>query len=131
MTDVQRENRRIAREKRTIGAMIRLYCHGQHGVQAGLCASCKELHDYAIERLTRCPFGGRKPVCAQCPVHCYRRAMRERIVAVMKYAGPRMLLRHPILAMAHLCDERRSRKHPPAKPPTGGSSASRAARGGS
>jgi hypothetical protein len=30
--------------------------------------------------------------------------MRERVRAVMRYAGPRMLLRHPILAVLHLLD---------------------------
>ena len=33
--------------------------------------------------------------------------MRERVRQVMRYAGPRMLLRHPILALLHLRDERR------------------------
>ena len=43
----------------------------------------------------------------KCPVHCYEAAMRERVRQVMRYAGPRMLLRHPILALLHLRDERR------------------------
>jgi len=30
--------------------------------------------------------------------------MRERIRAVMRYAGPRMLWRHPLLALLHLAD---------------------------
>ncbi len=30
--------------------------------------------------------------------------MRERVRAVMRYAGPRMLLCHPILALLHLRD---------------------------
>jgi hypothetical protein len=30
--------------------------------------------------------------------------MRERVTAVMRYAGPRMLLRHPWLALRHLLD---------------------------
>ncbi len=33
--------------------------------------------------------------------------MRERVRVVMRYAGPRMLFRHPILAVRHLLDERR------------------------
>ena len=32
--------------------------------------------------------------------------MRERVRVVMRYAGPRMLLRHPILAILHLRDEK-------------------------
>lgn len=100
------EHPRLARERRTIVAMLELYCRDHHGA-AELCAPCRELHDYALARLARCPFQHEKPTCARCPVHCYRPAMRERIRAVMRYAGPRMLLRHPILALLHLWDGRR------------------------
>ena len=37
--------------------------------------------------------------------------MRERVRVTMRYAGPRMMLHHPILAVAHLLDGRR--KAPP------------------
>jgi hypothetical protein len=30
--------------------------------------------------------------------------MREKIRDVMRYAGPRMLLTHPVMAIAHLLD---------------------------
>ena len=97
-------HRRLARERRTLEAMIRLYCRGRHGTGGELCAECRELADYARARLHRCLFQERKPTCARCPVHCYRPEMRERIRAVMRYAGPRMLYRHPLLALAHLID---------------------------
>jgi hypothetical protein len=32
--------------------------------------------------------------------------MRERIRSVMRYSGPRMLLRHPVLSVWHLLDKR-------------------------
>jgi hypothetical protein len=35
--------------------------------------------------------------------------MREGIRGVMKYAGPRMLLRHPVMAVQHLLDARRKK----------------------
>jgi hypothetical protein len=35
--------------------------------------------------------------------------MRERVREVMRYSGPRMLTRHPVLAVAHLVDGRRKR----------------------
>ena len=62
--------------------------------------------------LDRCPFGEEKTTCARCPVHCYKPAMRERVRAVMRYAGPRMLLRHPILALQHQLDGVRHKKPP-------------------
>lgn len=107
---------RLAREARTVEAMVRIYCRGQHGDSEGLCPACRELLVYARRRLERCPFGEGKTTCARCPVHCYRPAMRERVRAVMRYAGPRMVWRHPLLALQHLLDGRRKapvRPQPP------------------
>lgn len=98
---------RIEREKLTIHAMIRIYCRGNHGVSPP-CAACREVLDYAFCRLDRCPYGEQKPTCVNCPIHCYRPAMRGAVKEVMRYAGPRMLARHPILAIRHLLDGRRS-----------------------
>lgn len=100
-------NARMAREARTIQAMIELYCSEQHGSPIGLCAECQELENYALARLDHCPFQEDKTTCVKCPVHCYRPAMRERVRGVMRYAGPRMLYRHPVLAIMHLLDGRR------------------------
>ncbi|OPX40954.1 MAG: hypothetical protein B1H13_04710 [Desulfobacteraceae bacterium 4484_190.3] len=88
-------------ESRTAEAMIEIFCHGQHGSKEGLCSECRELLDYVVKRLEKCPFQEDKPKCAKCPVHCYKPDMREKIRAVMKYAGPRMLYRHPVLSGAH------------------------------
>lgn len=89
-------------EKLTLARMIAIYCRGKHGSRKNLCAECAELEAYAVERITRCVHGRSKPICAKCPVHCYKPVMRERIRDVMRYAGPRMLVRHPLLAMRHL-----------------------------
>ncbi len=93
---------RTRREERTVAAMIEMYCAGMHGPRSGLCEECARLLAYARQRLERCPFGGDKPTCAKCPVHCYRPEMRARIRTVMRYSGPRMLLRHPVLSLCHL-----------------------------
>jgi hypothetical protein len=90
--------------------MIGIYCHAQHGTSDALCGECDRLLAYAIGRLERCPFAAEKPSCAHCPVHCHKPAMRRRIKDVMRYAGPRMLYRHPILAMLHLCGKQRGDK---------------------
>jgi predicted amidophosphoribosyltransferase len=99
--------RRVAREWKTIQAMIGIACRNLHGGGKALCGGCEELRRYAERRLEKCPFAEEKPTCVKCPVHCYEAAMRERVRQVMRYAGPRMLLRHPILALLHLRDERR------------------------
>jgi hypothetical protein len=101
------DSRRIRREKKTVEAMIRLYCTDHHGQREGLCSECAGLRAYALERLERCPFQEGKTTCANCPVHCYRPVERERIRVVMRYSGPRMVWRHPILAFWHLVDGRR------------------------
>ena len=98
---------RISQEKRTIDAMLGIYCRDRHATREGLCPDCTALRGYAHRRLEICPFQEDKPVCNRCEVHCYSARMRERVRAVMRYAGPRMLLRHPVLAIRHLLDERR------------------------
>ena len=88
--------------------MIHLFCRGQEHKNP-LCDNCSELLTYALERLERCPYGEDKPTCKQCPVHCYRPDMRDRVTQVMRYAGPRMLLHHPVQGIRHLMHEKRSR----------------------
>jgi hypothetical protein len=97
----------MTRESVTVEAMIALYCHGQHRdrlSQDELCPECTQLLEYARERLDNCPFQEGKTTCAKCPVHCYRPDMRAKIHAAMRYAGPHMIWRHPILALYHLID---------------------------
>lgn len=100
---------RLAREMRTMEAMVCIYCRAHHGPKPP-CAECSQLLEYARARLAACPFGEMKPTCQQCPVHCYKPAMQDIIKKVMRFAGPRMLLKHPVLAIRHLLDERRSKK---------------------
>jgi hypothetical protein len=87
--------------------MVRLYCRDHHGPEAELCAECDELLCFALGKLGRCPFGSDKPTCDRCTVHCYPGPRRERIRQVMRYAGPRMMLRHPLMALRHMADRRR------------------------
>jgi hypothetical protein len=96
--------KRLARERQTIAAMIGSYCEGHHHVTTALCPDCRGLLDYAAVRLERCRFGEEKPVCVKCPVHCYQHFRREQVKVVMRYAGPRMLWRHPILSLRHWVD---------------------------
>ena len=97
---------RRRREQRTIEAMMRMYCGHLHG-GSHLCAECEETAQYAQRRLERCVFGDAKPTCANCLVHCYNDQMRERVRAMMRWAGPRMIARHPVLAIMHVLDGRR------------------------
>ena len=114
---------RLARELKTIRTMALMHCRDVHGTREGLCAQCETLMDYATRRLDRCVFGDGKPTCANCKVHCYNAEHREAVRTMMRYAGPKMLLRHPMLAIAHVIDGRR----PAPELPKGKSKASVAA----
>ncbi len=111
------KNRATVREEKTIEAMATMYCRRHHGSTKEICTDCRELLDYARERLERCRFREAKPTCARCPVHCYSPAIRERVRDVMRFAGPRMTWRHPVLAFFHfLRGLRRPQNNPPKRP---------------
>lgn len=98
--------RSIATEKKTVAAMVRAYCAEHHAGTDGLCDACAALERYSHARLDACPYGADKPTCRECPIHCYRPAEREAMREVMRFAGPRMMLRHPWLSIVHLWKER-------------------------
>jgi hypothetical protein len=108
---------RLSREQRTMAAMLRIFCDGQHAQAAkntaGLCEACEALALYARQRLAGCPYGPDKPTCANCKIHCYGPAQREQARVMMRHAGPKMLWRHPRLAIAHLIDGRRAAPEKP------------------
>ncbi len=85
------------------------------GERRDLCPECAELEAYAHARSERCPFMEEKTFCSNCTgsnctVHCYRPEMRERIRTVMRYAGPRMIFHHPVMAIRHMIESQRERR---------------------
>ncbi|MCX6995652.1 MAG: nitrous oxide-stimulated promoter family protein [Kiritimatiellaeota bacterium] len=100
-------------EEKTLRAMIAIYCRHQHRPAGALCPDCAALEQYALQRLERCPYGAQKPTCAVCTVHCYEPALRARTRRVMRFAGPLLLKRHPLLALRHLA---RRLRRPPVRP---------------
>jgi hypothetical protein len=104
---------RLRREHLTMQRMVEIYCRDHHdSAAAGPCEACRQFLDYAERRLEKCPYGEGKPTCAKCPVHCYKRVQREQAREIMRYAGPRMTLRHPWLSLTHLLDKLRRVEHP-------------------
>lgn len=91
--------------------MVELYCRDHHGTR-GVCDSCAELLTYSDRRLDLCPYGSDKPTCANCPIHCYKAGPRARARMIMRYSGPRMLFRHPYLAISHKIDGFIAARHP-------------------
>lgn len=118
-------------EFKTVQLMTNIYCKAHHKIvqhavsspnalkpNGKLCEQCVDFLEYALLRLDRCPYGEKKPTCRQCPIHCYKPEYKAMSQTIMRYAGPRMLFTHPILAIKHLLAERRP---VPMKPTAGAS----------
>ena len=104
---IQMDSKRLIREKTTIHALLLIYCAHHHRVESDqLCTKCKTVFDYAIKRLSACPFQGQKPTCANCTIHCYNSDMQDKVRKIMRYSGPRLIFKHPILAIYHIIDGR-------------------------
>ncbi len=101
-------NAQLQSEFKTIAAMVNIYCKAHHESKDIPCHDCYELLLYAKKRLLNCPFQEHKPTCGKCTVHCYKKDMQSRVKTVMKFAGPKMLFLHPIMALKHLIDGRKS-----------------------
>ena len=94
---------RLKNERKTMATMISMYCHGKHGTMGNdICDDCRCLLDYALQRVDACQYGEEKPTCRNCSVHCYKQDLREKIRAVMRYAGPRIFFKHPLLVLYHI-----------------------------
>lgn len=93
-------------EQKVVSLMFRLYCRHYHTKESrggeALCADCKKDLDYALKRSQHCPRMEEKSFCAFCPKKCYSPAMSEKIAKVMKFAGPRLLLRKPSAVISHI-----------------------------
>lgn len=70
--------------------------------RAALCPACLELAVYAAERTARCPHMAYKTYCHQCPRPCHPAGQMKRITPLMRYSGPRLLLRYPALTLRHI-----------------------------
>jgi hypothetical protein len=105
---VNGQHPRIKREKKTINKMVHIYCKAKHGSPKNqLCDECNEFLSYAYTRLDKCPFQEEKPTCGKCLVHCYRPDMKQKVKKIMRYSGPRLLWKSPILALHHVFDGRK------------------------
>ncbi len=97
------------REKAMVSEMIALYCRKNHRTKS-LCPDCAALADSARRPRDQCPFMEAKTFCSNCAVHCYAPEMREKIRAVMRFSGPRMLFHHPAMAVRHLIETKKEKR---------------------
>ncbi len=122
----------IRDEITTLGFMVEVYCKGNHtdrpksalesdavdlGVYDGahhipqVCTECAAHLAYGEKRRALCPKDP-KPSCKYCDIHCYSPEEAEFQRTVMRYSGPRAILK-PFLfrpAIEHLLQERRDAK---------------------
>lgn len=99
-----------AREKRMVSQMIALYCRKRHHTHGSLCPQCAALDAYAKMRADKCPFMETKTFCSNCRIHCYKPDMRAKIREVMRFAGPRMILHHPVAAIRHVVETKKEQR---------------------
>ena len=96
---------RTEREQITLEKMFVLYCREKRHSKM-LCSECKSLLEYSLERIEKCPFGPKKPTCINCTVHCFQQKEKEELKEVMRFSGPKMIFRHPFLAIMHIFDSK-------------------------
>lgn len=108
-------------EIRLVDSMIDLYAavrqpnalqSGTESIDGEASIDAEALKAYTHKRIEQCRYRGKleKPFCNVCPVHCYKPDMRRQIRTVMRYSGPRMLFRHPVLSLQHLIGTIRSKQ---------------------
>ena len=102
---------RLERERRTMAALLRIYCHERHSGGQALCAACAGLQRYTAERMVHCVLQREKPTCVTCAFRCYAPPQQLQIWTVMRNASPRLFWRHPLLAFWLYFDTR----HTPAR----------------
>lgn len=90
-------------EVKTLLKIISIDCNHKHNTHKDkLCEECLLLFEYAEKKIESCVYGDGKPVCSGCYIHCYSPEMREKIIGCMKYAGPKMIYKSPILTIRYL-----------------------------
>lgn len=98
-------SKKLNSEYQALANMIGIYCQYHHCSSHLVCKSCQSLLEYALVRLDRCPYGDNKPICRKCPIHCYKKAEKQKIKKIMGFSGPRMLFYHPLVVLKHLIRE--------------------------
>lgn len=111
MEDSPRVGARRVREMRVVSQMVALYCAAHHDANVrthtahcgeSVCVACAQADAYAVARTQGCRKMDQKVTCEACENHCYKPSERERIREIMRYAGPRMMKKHPVAAIRHV-----------------------------
>lgn len=115
-------DRKLRRDLRTLALFIETYCECTHHAPVAaripvklrpdalaallrrppvLCPECARLLGHAAVMRSRCPYKP-KPMCKDCPTHCYPPYYRTQIRTVMRIAGWRLLRSGRLHYLLHL-----------------------------
>ena len=97
-------DRRVSREIKTLEIMVKMYCKKVHKSVSTPCEMCQTCLEYALSRVKNCPRKSYRGLCKGCTIHCFKDEYREEIKKIMRFSGPRMMVKHPILALWHILD---------------------------
>ncbi len=99
-------NEKFKSEIETLNKFFNIYCQNKHQNQTrkkynitynntsfqldtNLCNECKELLEYAIQKLQNCPYK-EKPKCRKCPNPCYDKQEYKQMAKIMRYSGMKL-----------------------------------------
>ena len=101
---------KIRKDIGTLALFIQVYCRAKHAdqprsraagkgllaphiapLEADLCAECTRTLLHGAAKRIQCPMAP-KPPCKRCPAPCYAPGHREKVRAIMKYSGMRLML---------------------------------------
>jgi hypothetical protein len=71
------------------------------GWKVGLCPECFALVKESVRHTNRCRHLAYKTFCHHCPTPCYALSVREKIRPIMRYSGPRLVMKHPVLGFQY------------------------------
>lgn len=95
-------------DRDTLLGLFKIYCAHEHADKAegiendSLCPSCRVSLDYSLERTLTCKLKGSGQLCSSCPVHCFEPDQRENIRKIMRFSGPRLIWKSPLLAIRYV-----------------------------
>lgn len=115
-----KRQREMQKDLRTLARFIETYCKNshpgvlkrevrlkRHDVEAAaghpvcLCPACTRLLTHAFTKRSACPMNP-KPLCKNCPKHCYHPQYRHQIREVMRFSGIKLLLTGRLHYLLHL-----------------------------
>ena len=93
------------KDRAILEAIGTIYCRAHHAEcaqdAAGLCPECREVVETTLAKAQTCPYG-HSGNCQDCDTQCQRGTSKQRVKAMMRYAAPRMVYRHPLMTLSYV-----------------------------